>query len=361
MTRDKSEDSNKLSIEENRSQVLMADRLRLDPKTIASFKPSKAFSKSPTKAPITSVDFDDTGEWLVTAAQDEAIQLYDCKQGTHSKTLFSKKYGVHLARFTHRSSNIVYASTKENDVVRYLSLHDNSFIRYFRGHEKRVVSLELSPNDDTIISAAHDNTVRLWDLKSPTCQGLLHVPAPSLATFDPTGQIFTVTSHDTGAIMLYDLRNYDKEPFSTWTLADDAFLSKFSYPPRMPQWTKIEFSNDGKHLLIATEGEAHYILDAFSGEMKFRLNGHAPTNNKLVTSGEVCFTPDGRHVIAGSGDRSLVFWDLQQSAPSNKNLPPSEIIQAGSLDMPHCVAFNPRNAMMVTADSELVCIIQEVI
>ena len=32
----------------------------------------------------------------------------------HVKTLYSKKYGVHLARFTHRSSAIVYASTKED-------------------------------------------------------------------------------------------------------------------------------------------------------------------------------------------------------------------------------------------------------
>lgn len=29
-------------------------------------------------------------------------------------TLFSKKYGVHLARFTHRSSNVIYASTKDD-------------------------------------------------------------------------------------------------------------------------------------------------------------------------------------------------------------------------------------------------------
>lgn len=36
--------------------------------------------------------------------------LIDRLQGT----LFSKKYGVHLARFTHRSSNVIYASTKED-------------------------------------------------------------------------------------------------------------------------------------------------------------------------------------------------------------------------------------------------------
>lgn len=330
-----------------------ASTVKLDTACLASFKPSKSFNKSATKAAITSIDFDDSGELLVTAAQDETIQLYNCKEGKHSKTLFSKKYGVHLARFSHRSSNIAYASTKENDVVRFLSLHDNSFIRYFKGHEKQVVSLEVSPANDTLLTASVDNTVRLWDLKSPTCQGLLHVPAPSLASFDPSGQIFTVTSHQTGAIMLYDLRNFDKEPFSTWRLSDDQFLQKFSYPPRMPQWTKVEFSNDGKYVLIATDGEAHYILDAFSGDIRFRLTGHQPLNCRHQTSGDTCFTPDGRHVISGSGDKSLVFWDLGGQGRNDRTLMPAQVTQAGALDMPNCVAFNPKNAMMATADTEL--------
>lgn len=326
---------------------------KLDGQTLSSFKPSKSFNKSVNKSHITSLDFDDAGELLITASQDETIQLYNCNQGKHVKTLFSKKYGVHLARFAHSKSCIAYASTKENDTIRYLSLHDNSFIRYLKGHEKKVTSLEVSPCDDKVLSASYDNTVRLWDLNSPTCQGLLHIPAPSLASFDPTGQIFTVTSHQTGAIMLYDLRNFDKEPFSTWKLSDDQFLQKFSYPPRMPQWTKVEFSNDGKYVLVATDGEAHYVLDAFSGELRFRLTGHVPQNQAHRTSGDTCFTPDGRTVISGSGDKSLAFWDLTTQVRSDRTMTPAHIIPAEGLDMPSCVAFNPRSAMMVTADTEL--------
>lgn len=72
-------------------------------------------------------------------------------------TLYSKKYGVTLARFTHHKNNVIYASTKEDgndrsrprffyktvkilskiDTLRYLSIHDNKYIRYFRGHKKR--------------------------------------------------------------------------------------------------------------------------------------------------------------------------------------------------------------------------------
>lgn len=32
----------------------------------------------------------------------------------HTKQLYSKKYGVHLARFTHKSSTLIHASTKED-------------------------------------------------------------------------------------------------------------------------------------------------------------------------------------------------------------------------------------------------------
>jgi COMPASS component SWD2 len=61
---------------------------------------------------ITSLDFDDTGEFLVAACDDETIQLYNAKEGKHSKVLYSKKYGVHLAKFTHQSHSVLYASTK---------------------------------------------------------------------------------------------------------------------------------------------------------------------------------------------------------------------------------------------------------
>lgn len=54
---------------------------------LGSFKPSKRFSsKHGTR--ITSVDFDDTGEWCVTAGDDETIQLYDCKRGKFVSHLF---------------------------------------------------------------------------------------------------------------------------------------------------------------------------------------------------------------------------------------------------------------------------------
>jgi hypothetical protein len=56
-----------------------------------------------------------------------------------SKTFYSKKYGIGLIRFTHRSGNILHTSTKGDHAVRYHSMHDNKYLSYFRGHENTLV------------------------------------------------------------------------------------------------------------------------------------------------------------------------------------------------------------------------------
>jgi len=130
-------------------------------------------------------------------------------------------------------------------------------------------------------------------------QGCLNVPSPAYASFDPTGIIFAVATHPLSTLMLYDLRNFDKEPFSTFPISDDPYLQSLSYPPRMPEFNKLEFSNDGKSILVGTTSGVHYILDAFAGGIKARLIDHQPTNPPGLSSGDVCFTPDGRYVIGG--------------------------------------------------------------
>lgn len=53
------------------------------------------------------------------------------------KTLYSKKYGIAHARFTHKSTTIIHASTKNDHALRYHSMHDNKYLAYFQGHTAR--------------------------------------------------------------------------------------------------------------------------------------------------------------------------------------------------------------------------------
>ena len=87
---------------------------------------------------------------------------------------------------------------------------------YFRDHTKKVTCLSMSPTEDLFISGSLDRTLRLWDVRSNNCQGLMNLPSRPVAAFDPDGLIFGV-GMDSNVIKLYDLRTFDKGPFSTFT------------------------------------------------------------------------------------------------------------------------------------------------
>ncbi|KAK3811828.1 MAG: WD40-repeat-containing domain protein [Benniella sp.] len=345
----------------------------LTPALLSALKVAKIF-KDNTQI-ITSLDFDDTGTKCVTSAQDESLHVYDCVTGKLDQTLFSKKYGVHLARFTHRSTNVVYASTKEDDTLRYLSLHDNKYIRYFKGHEKKVTALEMSPLDDQFL-AGSEEAVRLWDLRSPNCQGAVSIIGQPAIAFDPSGLVFAVGLGCT--LRLYDVKVFDQGPFDTGIVGQSLGIN-----PSSVVATQLEFSSDGKNILVTTASDAHYIVDAYMpSTTRFRLVGHYSYGNEPFQSGgEACWTPDGKCIVSGSKEGNIYVWDIAKAiadqaaghvngAPgpgsvmngvggagsnllsANGELRPFKVLKAHGTPS-HIVAFNPKYLMMVSGSTEL--------
>jgi len=322
----------------------------------------KQFKLDSSTAHITSLDFDDSGEFLLAATSADSLLLYNAKEGKPIKTLLSQKYGAHLARFTHHSTSIIYSSTKEDDCIRYLSTHDNAFLRYFRGHTAPVASLALCPASDTFLSCSLDNTVRLWNLQSPSPQARLNLSTPYLAAYDPSATVIAIASASTHSVLLYDLRNYDNPPFATFDM--HPYLTKQQAELPAPPWTKLEFSNDGKWLLVASNSSTgHLLLDAFDGHLHAhcpRSVGHpanlraAPGQPGQLGQGDACFSSDGRYLIGGSGaDRDAVVWDTQgQVEVETTQLKPTCALPCKGAT--RVVEWNPRFNMMASADREVV-------
>jgi COMPASS component SWD2 len=291
-----------------------------------------------------------------------------------TKTFYSKKYGIDLPRFTHKSTAIVYASTREDDTIRYHSLHDNKYLQYFRGHAARVVSLEMSAVDDGFMSAGLDRTVRLWDLRAPQCRGLLHVPAPAVVAYDASGVVFAVGLAQHQRVLLYDAANFDRAPFLTITL-DDPSLRAVSYPPRPILMTSLAFSPSGRLLLAGCSGDAHYVLDSFEGHVLAKLEGavglvrrgrwlgssSVMVPEKGASGEEVAWTPDSKFVLGGGADGRVHVWDMS-SVPAEVDKdwagPMIRLQPVASLDghpgAARAVKFNPRFAMLASAGAELV-------
>lgn len=181
---------------------------------IKNYKISKVFTDNTNV--ISSLDFDASGEYLVTCSSDESMRLYSIRDGVQNKHAYSKKYGCSIARFTHKASTVLHTSTKEDHTIRYLSFHDNKYIRYFKGHTGQVCSLVMSPLEDLFLSGSKDSSVRLWDLRKSEAVGVVSIPSngssdPCVA-YDPTGLVFAVASHSR-SIRLYDARKYSTVSF----------------------------------------------------------------------------------------------------------------------------------------------------
>eukprot|EP01121_Diplochlamys_sp_Union-15-3_P015288 TRINITY_DN5025_c0_g2_i2.p1 TRINITY_DN5025_c0_g2~~TRINITY_DN5025_c0_g2_i2.p1 ORF type:complete len:208 (-),score=19.74 TRINITY_DN5025_c0_g2_i2:4-627(-) len=159
---------------------------------------------------------------------------------------------------------------------------------------KRVVSLSMSPVDETFLSAGLDHEIRLWDLRSNACQGLLRRTGRPVVSFDPAGIIFAV-AHDTNTIKLYDIRTFDKAPFSTFQL---------DYPAI--EWRTLKFSYHGKYLLASTNKNIIFLLDAFDGT---RIQEYTSFSNKDGLALEACFSPDAHYVSSGSDDGTIHIWE----------------------------------------------------
>ena len=58
------------------------------------------------------MDFSQDGRLLITSSDDDSIKIYDAVEAGEPRTLFSKKYGASLIRFTHAGTTVLHGSTK---------------------------------------------------------------------------------------------------------------------------------------------------------------------------------------------------------------------------------------------------------
>lgn len=295
---------------------------------------AKVFHESSHR--ITSLDFDPTGELcLVGCPEDESIILYHAVDGLHKKTIYSKKYGVGLVRFTHRANNVIYASGKgEDHALRYLSLHDNAYLRYFHGHQGRVSALEMSPQQDTFISGAADDTVRFWDLRSPNCQGILAVTGRPLVAFDPQGLVLAVAL-ESRFLRLYDTKSYERGPFAAFEIVADA--------ASRGTWNRITFSPDGKEIMISTLGGPVLLVDGFDGFVRQVLHG---AQNSANLDLQPAYSASSRHILCGDPSGAINIWEREGGRLIGQ--------LEGHTSYPQVIKCNPRFEMLASACTNLV-------
>lgn len=301
------------------------------------------------RAPVSSLDFTNDGELLLSAGEDERICVYSCQSGTLNRVVQCPQHGVSIARFTHdpltvlcasrrtagRPATASFAPAADEHALRYHSLHDNTYLRFFRGHTADVHGLELSPKEDCFASIAADNTLRTWDLRSPNCSGMMQFDSAgyqSSLSYDPEGLVLAVAACGS-MVKLFDVRYYSKGPFVTWTPVGN----------QPKNFSCISFSRDGKMMLLGTGQGIIYNLDAFTGALLQQYTGHANTRGIML---EACFSADGLQVLCGSEDGTVWRWRTNDGQPVSAPL-------TGHLGPVTAMRCNPTRQLIASACSHV--------
>ncbi|CAF0724732.1 unnamed protein product [Didymodactylos carnosus] len=308
-----------------------SQKMILNDGNIKSFRMIKVFRENSDR--INSLDFNRSGELLISSSDDETIVVYDCDSGLPKRPIPSKKYGCDMIRFTRSGDQALHCSLKVDDSIRYLSLSDSKYIRYYQGHTKKVRNLCVSPIDKSFITASCDHTVRVWDLRSQLCQGLISTQGNPVVDFDPDGIAFGI-GIDSQIIGLYDIRNHEKGPFT---------MLKYECEGDF-EWTHLKFSPNGKMILISTNTSLVLLIDAYSGVLLHTFTGHQNTKNLPL---EASFSPDSKYIFCGSTDGRIHVW----KAENGEKL--TMFAAEKGEDTVQCVQFNPKAFMLATASSNM--------
>lgn len=215
--------------------------------------------------------------------------------------------------------------------IRYLNLSTRQYVRLFTGHKGHVMNLCLQPDSEhCFVSTGRDKQLLLWDLRTAQPTQHLDEVANPLVAFDPTGKVIA-TCKTAKCIELYDVRKLEANP-----------CQRFCYQVDSPaKWTQLQFSPDGKALLVATDFSCCFSVDAYNGSIRQAYTGWL--NHRHLPL-QACYTPDSQFVLAGADRGCVHVWH----ATSGRT---AQVLENSGAHSPiRCLQFHPKQMMFVTCD-----------
>ncbi|MFN8421734.1 MAG: protein kinase [Anaerolineae bacterium] len=165
----------------------------------------------------------------------------------------------------------------------------------YEGHTAPLYAAVFSPDAKTVLTAAHDNQLILWD--AATAKQIRsfhgHTAGINAASFLPDGKRAISVSND-ATIRLWNLAT--GENIATFRDQQVAILS-------------LGISADGSTAITGAQDGTIVIWDLAAGTVRDRLTGHTDGVNAVAIS------PDGRFALSGGRDGYLILWNLRAGVP----------------------------------------------
>lgn len=273
--------------------------------------------------PVLAVRFNKAGTYCLSAGRDRTIKLWNPHRGVNIKTYTGHGYDVRDVAVS--ADNSRFASVGGDRQLFLWDVSTGRIIRKFGGHDGVINSVAYSPNNEVLVTGGYDQAVKVWDTRARTFSPLqiMRAFADSVSSVAITASAEIVAGSVDGTVRRFDVR-MGLEVCDTMAAPV----------------TCVAVSGDGLSLLAGCMDATVRLVDKAGGDLLASYSGHKHASYSM----DSCFTPSDDHVVSGSEDGKVYYWDLAEATISK-----AFVAHEG----PVCtVAVHPNGAMLITAGTD---------
>ena len=291
------------------------------------------------ESPINNISISKDGTLYLSSGNDNKILIYSIQNNDTIRELVNNKYGCDKAIFTHNTKAILCASKSDYRIM-YWWTHHNQILFSFLGHSDVITDLSINPYNDLFISTSNDKTSRLWDLNEKKC--LYIFQDSQCAVFDTSGKVLASVTYTMNKetevyenfINLYNVielqENKNDKPFDVFSIKANGYIKQ------------MKFTYDEKYLIAIIDNYL-FIIDALEGKIIHKIEINDEINTFDVTT-------DSKYIALACASGNIIIYSIE-----------GKLIKTFEFHIKNCecVVFNPKYAIMASADNNLVFWIPE--
>jgi WD40 repeat protein len=249
--------------------------------------PTPMLQETPT--PTGPVCFPTTGEIIPFAftpdsqsilnRQTVGVQIFDLQSLKESEFIQSPK-PIISAALSPDGETLVWSL--DDNTIQLVSMSDHKVLHTLSGHSDMVTKLRFTPDGKELVSASHDQSIRVWDMQGNELRSFLPPGQVVGIGISPDGKMLATVPFD-GPVTLWDLETFEKIKEIGGTGGFDT--------------SDAEFSADGQYL----------AADLASGLYLWRISDGQSLWEQPINSLAVAFSPSGQTMAYGEiGETSTV-------------------------------------------------------
>lgn len=278
---------------------------------------------------VRAVRFNADGNYCMTCGSDKSLKLWNPHNGLPLKTYIGHGYDVLDAKGSVDNGHLCSCGADKQVIL--WDVATGQMLRKFRGHAGKVNCVCFNEESTVIFSGSIDACVNAWDCRSRQTDPIqvLNEAKDSVSSIQISDAEILTGSVDK-YIRRYDVRN--------GKMVADCIGQPV---------TSVNFTKDGQCTLVSSLDGRLRLLDKDTGELLGEYMGHQNTQYVI----DNCLNEKDTHVVSGSEDGKIYFWDLIEGSVTT-----TDKVGSGAV---HSVSFHPLEACMLSASETKVHVWRE--